>query len=254
MLYVAKGLLVMVITRYCTKLIVTLQSHFTRHPLFGNRCMLDEPSNQTTVLNTARAQCVWRCLSSEVFKVVSYNHRLNSCDLSMQLCDTVAFAANFSIIVCGIHRPLCSRWVPKSEFDEKRAVVFPQRLGGIYTIAVARKRKGTGLYPGKHQRFGTFSIIIADDESTFVKDDRGEILLMDSTCIWTWIPFCSPNELMVGAFLAGYDMGKVPLYVARAMFTDTYSIGYYKSNKMLGYFTFEGGVRTSTTMDILVVL
>ena len=121
MLYVAKGLLVMVITWYCTKLIVTLQSHFTRHPFFGNRCMLDEPSNQTTVLNTARAQCVWRCLSREDCKVVSYNHRLNSCDLSMQLCDTVAFAANFSIIVYGIHRPLCSRWVPKSEFDEALA-------------------------------------------------------------------------------------------------------------------------------------
>ena len=152
MQHLAKWVLVMAITWYCVNPIVTSRTNFTRQPLFGYRCKLDDISNQTTVLSTAREQCVWRCLSSEDCKVVSYNHHLNSCELSIQFCDTIDSHADFSINVYGTYRPFCSRWVRKSEFDEQAAIVFLQkRRSG--NIAVARKKEGSGLYPGKHQRF-----------------------------------------------------------------------------------------------------
>ena len=254
MLYVAKSVLVMAVTWYCTSPITTLRTSFTRPPLLGYRCILDDRSTQTTLMNITRAKCVWKCLSRDLCKVISYNHRLNSCELSRQLCDKVDSHADFSVNVYGIHRPLCSHWVPRSQFDQQRAVVFPQTPGRKYNIAVARKREKAGLYPGKHQRAGKLSIIVAVNESTFVKDIRGEIVLMDPTCLWTWVPFSPPSAIMPGAFAAGYDMNKDTLYVARAMFRGTYSIGYYQGNAMLGYFMIYGKVRTSQTMEILVVL
>ena len=52
----------------------------------------------------------------------------------------------------------------------------------------------------------------------------------------------------------GYEGSKEPLYVARAMFQITYSIGYYKSSTMRGYFMVGGEVKKSEAMEILVVL
>ena len=127
MLYIAKSVLVMAVTWYCTNPITTLSTSFTRPPLLGYRCILDDPSTQTTLMNITRAKCVWKCLSRDLCKVISYNHRLNSCELSRQLCDKVDSHAYFSINVSGTHRPLCSHWVPISEFDQQRAVVFPQK-------------------------------------------------------------------------------------------------------------------------------
>ena len=92
------------------------------------------------------------------------------------------------------------------------------------------------------------------NEDTVVKDDQGEVLLMDSECPWKWIPYTSPNILPGGAVEGGYDLNKEPLYVARAKFGDTYSIGYYMSSKLRGYFVISGEVKTRTVMDILVIL
>ena len=111
-------------------------------------CVLEDPASQTTLLNTARAEYVWRCLSRHECVMVSHNHRLNSCELSMQLCEIVASNTEFSISVCGMDRQFCSSSVPKSEscclptesccvpteyqvgFLNLKAVVSPQAPGG----------------------------------------------------------------------------------------------------------------------------
>ena len=54
------------------------------------------------------------------------------------------------------------------------------------------------------------------NEDTVVRDVGGEILLVDSECLWKWIPYTSPNMLPIGAVEAGYDLDKEPLYVAKA--------------------------------------
>ena len=107
-----------------------LRATFTRRPLLGYRCVLGNQTHQTTLLNIARAQCVWRCLSSNNCKVVSFNHRLNNCELSVQLCDMVASAADFSINVYGMKRILCSHWVPKSDYDAAKSVLIPHASTG----------------------------------------------------------------------------------------------------------------------------
>ena len=255
MMCVAYALFVTTIALYCTKPSATSRTSFTREPLFGYRCVRNNPSNQTTISNTARAQCVWRCLYNDDCVVVSHNHHINSCELSMHLCDTVESHENVSINVYGIHRKLCSDWVPKSEFDGQKAIMFPQKLGTSGgKIAVARKGLESAMFPGKHQRFSGYHIIIAVDENRIVSNNLGEVLQANSACLFTWIPYSSPKILPVGAFVGGYGANKEPLYVARAVFEGVYSIGYYKSSKSLAYFMIYGQARTSITMDILVNL
>ena len=253
MSFVDNALLVMLTVWYCTSRSVTLITTFTTQPLFGYQCVLNNPASQTTLLNTARAQCVWRCLSSDDCVVMSHNHRLNSCDLSTRICDTVTADTESSLNVYGMDRTRCFSWVPKSEYDTEKAVAFAQRPGGIQ-IAVARKELNAVFYPGKLQLSNSFLIKIAMDENTLVSYDRGEILLMDSDCLWMWIPYVSPDILPIGTVAAGHDVNKEPLCVARVKFQGLYSIGYYKSSKLLGYFVARNAVDTTRKMELLVVL
>ena len=92
------------------------------------------------------------------------------------------------------------------------------------------------------------------EENIIVSGDRGEVLLVDSACLWIWVPHTSPNTLPIGAFATGYGISGETLFVAKAKFEGTHSIGYYRSSKLLGYFMIFGEVRTTTAMDILVLL
>ena len=254
MLCVVDILLVIVFTWERINTAVTSRTNFTRQPFLGYRCQLNDTSYQMTLLNTSRDRCVWRCLSNDSCIVLSYNHMFNYCELSVQLCDSVMQDTHFSINVYGIDRKRCLHWVPESGYDPQKAVVFPVAAHLTYNIAVARKRVNSGLYPGKQNRGSTLDIIIVMYEDIIVSDKRGEILLVDSACLWEWIPYTSPNILPVGAVEGGYDPKQEPLYVARARFENFYSTGYYKASNMLGYFMIWGEVRTAYTMDILVIL
>ena len=231
MVTVSNALQLMLVAYYCASPCISMRANYTRHPLLGYRCMMNNPSYQITLNNTARTRCVCRCLSSNDCVVVSFNHGLNNCELNMQLCDTVASATNLSINVTA----LSASCVPTGYLN--------------------LKWENSGLFPGKYQRFHSFPIIITVDETTVVTGGCGEVLLVDSACLWKWIPYASRNTLLVGAALvAGHDANKETLYVTRAKFQGVYSIGYYKSSTSLGYFMSLGGVRTSTVMDVLVIL
>ena len=254
MLRLVKTVFIMSFMWYCISHSAACRIRFARQPLLGYRCVRDDTSNQTTLFNTARAQCVWRCLSGNCV-VISYYRRLNNCELSMQLCDTVVPAADMSINIYSLHRKLCSKWVPKSKFDGQKAIIFPQNPEIPWQkIAVARKEVDSAMFPGKHQLFSGFDIIIAVDDNRIVKDDIGEVLLVNSGCLFAWIPYSSLDKLPVGALVGGYDASKEPLHIARAVFEGFYSIGYYKSSKSLAYFMIYGEARTSNIMDILVNL
>ena len=227
--------------------------NITREPLLGHRCVLDDSSHQTTLLNTARAQCVWRCLSSDSCVVVSYNHRLNYCELSLQLCTNIVVDEDFDVNVFGMGREACLFWIHKSQYDPQRAVSFKQKGGSGLKIAVAREPVSTGLYPGKH-RLDQSKTYVAVDENIYVVGTSGGILQLNPACLCEWIAYTSSNVLPVGAVQGGYDSTKEPLYVARAKFGGIYSIGYYKSTTLLGYFMISSDVRTNDVMEILVTL
>ena len=129
MLCAAKVMLVMLISITCARPGVTSRNTFTTQPLLGYRCVTNEPFGPVTWMDTTRARCVWRCLSSDRCVVVSYNHRLNYCELSMQLCDKIVSNVEFSVNVYGKDRTLCPQWVPLAQYDAQKAILFKQKPG-----------------------------------------------------------------------------------------------------------------------------
>ena len=160
---------------------------------------------------------------------------------------------DFSVNVYGIDRDLCLQWVPESKFDGQKAVMMEKNPPLEKKIAVARMNQNSGLYPGRQNRFNLMKIKIAVDENTFVLGSRGEVLLVDESCVWAWIPYASSDNLPVGAVVGGYDVEGL-LYIARVFVDGSYSIGYYKPSKSLGYFVFGKEVRTYGVVEIFVIL
>ena len=253
MFIVVNTLLVLVTMWSRITSIESLRTAFTRQPLLGHQCVLDNTTSLTIWLNTFRPQCVWRCLSTESCLVVSHNHRLNYCELSTQLCDRIEPNPDFSVNIYGMDRRLCISWVPDSEHDPERAVEFI-RIPGIKTkIAVSRIQNKKGSYPGKQRRFGKFDTDAAVNASTYVRQENAEVLLVDSACRWLWLAYKAPNALPVGAVEGGYAE-KEPLYIARQMHNNLYTIGYYKSSAQLGYFVNFDQVKLEKDMKILVII
>ena len=237
MSFVAHVLLAILITRFCATPCATLRTTFTRHPLIGYRCLTDNDPDLTTLLDIARAQCGWRCLSSDDCIGISHNHRRNYCELSRCPCDRMMSDEDLSVNVYDIDRKLCLQWVTEPKFDGQKAVMMKKNPPLEQKIAVARMNQNIGLYPGRQTRFKMMKIKIAVDES----------------CVWAWIPYASSDNLPVGAVVGGYDVEGL-LYVARVFVDGSYSIGYYKSSKSLGYFVFGKEVRAYRVMEIFVIL
>ena len=254
MLYTTHLLLVLVVMWYCFTQTETLRTTYTKQPMLGQRCHLYEPKYLTTLLNTGRAQCVWRCLSSDNCLVVSHNHHNNYCELSPMTCDKVLPNANFTINVYGIERSQCLRWVPSYQYDSKTAVEFLRQRNNIIVLSVGRVKDSTGLYPGKYQKT-RWTVDYITKASTFVTTySNCEVLLVDPGCMWAWIKYTGGNELPVGAFSAGY-YGKDTLYVARSMFGIKWAIGYYKPSSQQGYFAHYGRLKIRRLrLQILVIM
>ena len=246
-------LLVIVAMRYFVTYTETLRTTYTRQPMLGQRCHLDSPENLTTLLNIARAQCVWNCLSRDNCHVVSHEHHLNLCELSPQFCDKVLPHENFTINAYGIERSQCLKWVAPAQYDSQTAVEFLRQIGSTKVLAVGRIQDNTGLYPGKYLNT-SLTVAYAANASTFVISGNGcEALLVDPGCMWTWIMYTAGNELPVGAVAGGHYRNDV-LYVARCTFGIKYAIGYYRPSSQIGYFAHYAAVRNNSDFEILVIM
>ena len=203
------------------------------------------------LFNIAHAQCVWRCLSSKTCVVISHNLLYNYCELSVELCDHLEPNEEFTITIYGAEVRTCmQQWVSVSEYDPQRAVAFKKSKSSGDLIAVGRVLHNTSIYPAKHKRFLSFDFR-ANVNTRMLKTDDGEVLLLGSNCLTAWVRYSVPNAFPVGAVVGG-QIGEELLYVARARKLE-YSIGYFKKETQLGYFT-SGGAFTTDTMEILVVV
>ena len=246
--------LVTVVMRYCITHSGALRTSYTRQPMLGQRCHLDNPANRTTLLNIARAQCVWNCLSSDSCLVVSHNGHLNFCELSPQFCDKVVPDENFTVNAYGTERSLCLRWVPRAQYDPQTAVAFLKNPVLTPILSVGRKQDSTGLYPGKYQKTSFKIEYVANGSTFFMTNSNCEVLLVNPSCMWAWIMYTAGNELPVGAIEGGY-YGNDTLYVARCKLQGTdYALGYYRPSLQLGYFAHWRAVHTKRDLEILVIM
>ena len=247
-------LLMNVVTWYCNTLSESCKTTYTRPPMQGQRCHVDNPENLTTLWDINRLECVASCQSTESCVVLSHNYRLNYCELSPQYCDKVEPNPDFTLNVYGIERSRCVNWAPPAQYDSQTAVEFLRTPGHWVYLTVGRAKDSTGLFPGKYQN-NTWKVVYAANASAFVKGSNCEVLLVDPDCMWAWIAYTPGTVLPVGAIEAGY-YGNDLLYVARSMFFDgsQYGIGYYWPSLQVGYFAHYADVFNKTDLEILVIM
>ena len=83
---------------------------------------------------------------------------------------------------------------------------------------------------------------------------RVAVLYVDEACTWTWLPYTSGEVVPAEAVIGGHVASGSPIYVTKMNNGDSIlSFGYYSSENAMGYFELNG-VRTTTTMNILVML
>ena len=229
----------------------TCRTSFTQQPLLGYRCVLSN-SSLISRTNAAHAQCVWRCLSNKNCVVINHNFLYNYCEIGAELCDHLEPNEEFIINVYGAEVRIClQQWVPVSEYDPQRAISFPKSESSRNLIAVGRVLHKTDIYPTKHRRFLSFNFRAVVDNRIFDPAD-GEVLLLGSDCLNSWVMYSVSQALPVGAVVGGHIEEEL-LYVARVKKRGEYSIGYLRKERQMGYFA-KGGVLKTDTMEILVVL
>ena len=236
----------------------TCKTAHTKSPLLGYRCVMDDPSNLMTFTDTARPQCVWRCLSLRDCLVVSHNGVDDTCELAMQRCDRLAAHPDFSVNVYGIERGKCAHWISTNLFDEQKAVVFPQGANAANKIAVARLVMNNMVYPGKFTRFGGYRIYVALSATNFEISQSGQVLHLSSTCQPAWISYSPTNNspVSMAGVVVGGRIDQEPVYVARARFSGIYAIGYYRHTTKQGYFLVQGEAMATSAnnMELLVLV
>ena len=241
---------------------VTLRTVYTKLPLMGYRCVMDDPSELLTFANTARPQCVWRCLSLRNCMVVSHNGADDTCELAIQRCDRIEAHPDFSINVYGKARSNCVHWISVTSYDQQKAVIFPQGGNDTSKIAVSRIVQNTGVYPGKVIDIEPprirFLSVVAVSANEYALSRTGQVLHLSPTCQPAWMPFSTTNNHEIseaGSVVGGRIANNEDVYVARARFGYIYSIGYYRPTTGLGYFVIGGKVNaTSDYLEILALV
>ena len=229
--------------------------------LMGYRCVMDNLSDLLTFANTARPQCVWRCLSLKTCMVVSHKGVDDICELAMQRCDRLEAHADFSINVYGIHRGECVYWISVTSYDQQKAVIFPQGGNGTSKIAVSRIVRNTRVYPGKVIDIEPprirFLSVVAVSANEYALSRTGQVLHLSPTCQPAWMPYSTTNNLEIneaGSVVGGHIANNGDVYVARARFGYIYRIGYYRPTG-LGYFVIRGKVNaTAHYLEMLVLV
>ena len=236
----------------------TLRMVYTKLPLMGYRCVMDNPSDLLTFANTDTPQCVWRCLSLKTCVVVNHNGLVDTCELAMQRCDRLEAHPDFSVSVCGVDRSNCVHWISVTFFDQQKAVIFPQGGNGTSKIAVSRIVRNTGVYPGEVIDIEPprirFLSTVAVSATEYALSRTGQVLHLSPSCQPAWMPYSTINNHEAESVVGGRIANNEDVYAARAHFGYIYTIG-YRPTIGLGYFVVGGKVNaTADDLEMLVLV
>ena len=224
----------------------------TRWPLLHYRC-IPNSSDEVIFRQVARPQCEWKCLSMESCRYININPSNVSCELGIGRCMYLEPSDGYMVQAFTIPNHLCIQWGSDQQMGRETVQVFH----GDMSLLAARIRHGSSMIVGKflEDRGYFFGNSEGQKISAVSTDDEIAILTIDEACIWSWIPYTSGEVLPVGAVIGGHLASGSPTYVAIMYHGGGRhpTFGYYSSENVMGSYEYSG-VRTSTTMDILVIL
>ena len=229
-----------------TILIIACDLSYTNRTLHGLRCVT---SATTDVRQTARPQCVWRCLRKKICHYINYNSETGQCELGLGDCESLQPAVGVMVHAYGPPRLGCIYWLPSQNVEGEPS----QGQGGV---------RYAGCLEGQYGSIGTFNMdgrsFWANMEGEhigpiFEADQTIEILTKHPACPVPWMPYTAGEPLPVGAVTGGHLADGSTTYVARLIHNGEMVFGYYNSRSAVAYYQFYGP-QTTTSMDILVFL
>ena len=222
----------------------------TTSPLLHHRCISN--GSEVIFINAKQPQCEWKCLSIESCRYVNINPSNVSCELGVGRCANVVPSPGHMVKVFTLANRMCHLWSSDEQVGREPVVVSY----GTVRLHVSRiHRDGAAIVGKLAVNSGQFWANIKGQGIDVPSGSEVEVLTVDDACTWIWLPYTSGEALPVGAVIGGHLGSGSPIYVAK-MVDHQYgklAIGYYSTEIDLGNYELHGA-KTTTTMDILVML
>ena len=199
----------------------------------------------TSMWQTAKPQCIWRCLQMERCRYINYNSVTVQCELGLSQCGSLQPAIGVMVQAFGTSRHGCLHWGSR---EEPGWVPIVAENGRVYA---ARTRRGEVLL------IGTFANgkLWANDDGVEVETDHNiEFLAKNASCPLPWMSYTAGEPLPFGAVTGGRFADGSDTYVARVHHKNKiFRFGYFHPKSAAVYYQYYG-VQARTSMDILVLL
>ena len=224
------------------------ETMYTKHPLYGYRCK----SSFDIVLHQAdRTECQWRCLKIPNCSYINYNPESDQCEIGLGQCESLAPAIGVMVNVYWQPRDVCLHW---GSYQQPGRVAF----GAGSHRPAARIKHGEALVVGKYAAYRSNPFIFANNQGQRIIAVLGsgnviEVLTTIASCPLFWVPYTGGNLLPSGVVVGGYLANGKAIYVARVLYRGDLACGYYNLDTEMAYYE-SGGARTSSTMEILVLI
>ena len=217
----------------------------TRDPILGLQCMTSVTEN---VWDTSHPQCIWQCLRVEKCRYVNYKSDTGQCELGLGECESLQLAAGMMVNAFGPPRHACVHWgssggpgwVPvRATYGYAARVVIED----VVIIGIFYRNNGEFWSSTASERIGPLK----------EADHNIEILSKATDCPLPWMSYTAGEPLPPGAVTGGRHTDGSETYVVKVWHNNGYVVGYYHKNSALAYYE-HTGVRTATSMDLLVML
>ena len=227
--------------------IAACETRYTKEPLYEHRCV---SGSEVVVHHVDRSRCQWQCLKQNC-SYTNYNPDSNQCEIGLGQCESLAPAAGVLVNVYWQPRAVCLHW---GSYQEPRRVA----LWGGSPRAVSRIKHGQALVVGKYVADPNDPRMWANNQGERIGVSQGsgnviEVLTTIDGCPLFWILFTGGNPLPNQAVVGGYLANGKATYVARVQYRNNLACGYYNLDTKMAYYE-SGGARTSSTMEILVLI
>ena len=181
-------------------------------------------------------------------RYINYNSAEGQCELGLGHCESLQPATGVIVNALGPPRHGCIRWSSDREPDWvvlRGTDGYAARIVSGEALLIGTFYTGAEDFWGNKQSTSIGPVCEADQDIEF--------LSKDATCPLPWMPYTAGEPLPLGAVAGGHLADGSATYVARVMHNNRFVFGYYNPQSASAYYE-SGGIHTTTSMDMLVLL
>ena len=231
-------------------------SRYITPPIDGYLCQMSLYRN----LSDINLQlCIALCVRDGNCWTLSYNYADNYCILVQEVCASAEENPNFAMMMLRSNQTQpCVEWISfSSDYGAQKG--YPARaITGYYQTnghgTPARAFTSQKLFTGWSTTGSYKAFVFDSNQEKITLEDGFDILAVHIQCSTAWVPYKAGEPIPPQAVAAGSEDSKTK-YVIRSSLGDSFvSYGSYTTDDTLGYYSYNGGLHSTTNMHILIRL